>query len=126
MKPSLTEILNLCGDLLGYVFWIGGTLWILKRSVEIHREVDAESAEALRVPTWLAWLLTGKKDVTVVSLGGIAGLILALFWFTLSALAGKYILNIWIYYIFWFSGVLAGIWFIVFSIRHIMWWWRDR
>ena len=126
MEPLHTRVLNFCGDVWGYLFWIGGTLWIWKRSVEIHREIDPESAEAIRVPTWLAWLLTGKKGVTVISLGGIGGLILALWWFTLSAIAAKYIRDVWIYYLFWGSGILGGIWTIIFLTRHLMWWWKHR
>jgi len=126
MKLSLTEIPKLCSELFGYVFWIGGTLWIWKRSMEIHQEAGREPAEALRVPSRVAWLLTGKKDITAVSLGGMVGPFFALFWFTLIAMVGGYIHNIWVYYVFWFSVVIIAIWAVVFFVHHLAWWWKRR
>jgi len=125
MQTSLTEVLNFCGDLFGYVFWLGGTLWLWKRSIEMNRDVDPESADALRVPRQIGWLLA-FNDTDVVSIMGIGGLALALTWFMLSAMMGKYILSIWIYYAFWFGNIVMGVCVTVYFVRHLLWWFRQR
>ena len=126
MEPLLTRILDYGGDILGYFFWIGGSLWFFKRALEIHHEVEKEQVDALRVSSWIGWLITWRKGVTKVSLGAIGVQVFALSWFTLMGMAIGHILNIWVYYIFRFSVCMMGIWSIVFSVRHLMWWWKHR
>jgi len=94
MEPLLTRVLDFCGDMLGYLIWLGGSLWIWKRTLEIHREVDKEPAEVLQVPSWIGCLITCREGVTKVSLGAIGGQVFVISWFTLIGMATGHILNI--------------------------------
>lgn len=126
MKSWLTNILSVGGNIFGYVFWLGGTLWFLKRGFEMHREVDKESADALRVPRWFGWLLTGKKNITIVSFLGVMGPFLAIFWFAFAAMMIGYIVNIWMYYTFWLSVSVMAIWLVIYFTHLLVWWWKHR
>ena len=126
MKQLLIEGVNLLGYLIGYVFWIGMTLFIWKRSIEMNREVDKESANALRVPRPVGWLLTGKRDVTVVDFLGATGPILALFWFLIFAKAASFIRSKYIDLALSLWLIIMSIWIVVFFLRHLIWWFRHR
>ena len=125
MEPLLTRVLNYGADILGYFLWIGGTLLILKRSIEANRKVDPQSADALRVPRLVGCLVTGNRT-NIISIGGIGGVILAISYFTLMAITGNYIVNVLMYVLFRFSGYLLTIWSALFLARYLMWWWKHR
>ena len=126
MNALFTKALDYLGNLLGYTFWLGGTLWLLKRALKMHGEVEGDPADAIRVPYRVGCLFTFKRNVTKISISAIGVQVLAISWFTLVAMVSGYIVNAWVYYIFWFSGAVMGIVAVVYLMHRLIYWWKHR
>ena len=126
MKSFPTDLASLLSDLLVYMLWLGMTLWLWKISVNINREVNTESSEALRVPPPVGWLLTGRKNTTTISMRGIGGVLLTLFWFFLFAKASSFINSRYTDYVLLLLLILMMTLMIAYFTRRLIWWLKHR